>query len=407
MTAQPIHHGEAGDQLNKRPEAETKESVMTAAALKRAETNDNDRAGTSIVVQVSANPGLVLLDRERFNQFYEAIKEETDRLVPDLTTERGRKEIASLAFKVVKTKTAIDAAGKLLKEEAQATVTKVDAARREIRLKLEALSEEVRKPLTEWEEAETVRVDNCKAMIRHIEECGRGMIGGEPQPFVLLLRELEEKVVIDSTFREFEPEAIRARDVALERVREGMERARQAEADRAELERLRAEAAEREAKELAEAEAKAAAEAEARAKAEALARAARAAEEEKARIEAAAKAAEEGARIAAEAKANEERLAQQKAHDEALAAEKRRADEAEAAREAEARQSALAVAKAAADAEAQRKADEARAADREHRGKVMAAAKQAIMGHGVGEATAKAIVLAIAAGEVPAVTIQF
>jgi len=369
---------------------------VAQALRQEVETNDNATAGTNIVVQVSANPGLVLLDRERFNQFYEAIKEETDKLVPDLTTERGRKEIASLAFKVVKTKTAIDAAGKLLKEEAQATVTKVDAARREIRLKLEALSDEVRKPLTEWEEAEAARVDNCKAMIRHIEECGRGFIGGQPQPYIILLRELEEKVVIDGTFREFEAEAIRARDAALERLREGIERERQAEADRAELERLQAEAAEREAKERSAAEAKAAAEAEARAKAETEARAARAAEEEKARIAAAAKAAEDAARAEAERRAQVEREAADRAHAEALAAEKRRADEAEAASRAEAAR--IASEKDEADR---------RAADVAHRGKIMGAAKQAIMGHGVGEAAAKAIVLAIAAGEVPAVSIRF
>lgn len=366
-----------------------------------------ERSSTDIIVAVNADPGLVLLDCQRFDQFYEAIKAETDKLVPDLTTERGRAAIASMAFKVAKTKTAIDAAGKTLKEEAQDTVTKVDAARKLIRDRLDALKDEVRKPLTEWEEAEEARVENCKATIRHIEECGRGFIGGAQHSYVILLRELEEKVVIDGTFGEFEAEAVKARDAALERIKEAMAREAQAEADRAELERLRAEAAEREAKERAEAEAKAAAEAQARAKAETEARAARAAEEEKARIEAAARAAEDAARAAAEAKANEERLAQQRAHDEALAAEKRRADEAEAAREAEARRVALAEAQAAAAAEARRKADEARAADREHRGKVMAAAKQAIIGHGVGEATAKAIVLAIAAGEVPAVSIHF
>lgn len=366
-----------------------------AQALRKIEVNDNE-PGSDIVVQVNADPGLVLLDRQRFNQFYEAIKEETDKLVPDLTTEKGRKEIASLAFKVTKTKTAIDAAGKLLKEEAQATVTKVDAARREIRLKLEALFEEVRQPLTEWEAAETARVDNCKATIKHIEECGRGFIGGQPQPYIILLRELEEKVVIDASFREFEVEANRARDAALDRIRDAMERERQAEADRAELERLRAEAAEREATARAEAEAKAAAEAAQRAQEEAVARAERAAAEEKARIQAAAKAAEDAARIAAEAKANEERQAQQRAHDEALAAEKRRADEADAARKAEADRAA-----------AEKAAAEARAADVAHRGKIMGAAKQAIMGHGVGEATAEAIILAIAAGDVPAVTIRF
>lgn len=59
-------------------------------------------------------------------------------------------------------------------------------------------------------------------------------------------------------------------------------------------------------------------------------------------------------------------------------------------------------------AAAQRKADEKRAADREHRGKVMGIAKAAIMAAGgVGEEAAKKIVLAIGAGEIPAVSITF
>lgn len=49
----------------------------------------------------------------------------------------------------------------------------------------------------------------------------------------------------------------------------------------------------------------------------------------------------------------------------------------------------------------------ARAADIEHRSKVMGAAKVAIMGMGVGEQAAITIVRAIAAGDVPAVSIRF
>ena len=101
-----------------------------AQALRAVE---DETPRTALVAQVSANPGLVLLDRERFDQFYEAIKAETDKLVPDLTTEKGRKEIASMAHKVAKTKTAIDAAGKLLNEEARSKINIVDAARRDIR----------------------------------------------------------------------------------------------------------------------------------------------------------------------------------------------------------------------------------------------------------------------------------
>lgn len=378
-----------------------------AAALKAIETNDNAAPGTDIMVAVNNNHALVLLDRQRFDQFYDAIKEETDRLVPDLTTEKGRKEIASLAFKVTKTKTAIDAAGKLLKEEAQATVTKVDAARREIRLRLEALSEEVRKPLTEWEVAEEARVAKVKEAMDRLQSDGvvsADETGADIEARLTYVRGLTFDADV---FQDWQPLAEKAQANAVALLERALERIRREEADRAELERLRAEAAEREARERAEAEAKAVAEAAERQRVENERRAAEEAEAAQARIAAAAKAAEDAARLAAETKANEERIAAERAHAEALAAEKRRADEAEAAREAEARRNALAEAQAAAEAEAQRKADEARAADREHRGRIMATAKQAIMGHGVGEATAKAIVLAIAAGEVPAVSIRF
>lgn len=368
---------------------------------------ENDTPQTALVAQVSANPAMVLLDRERFDQFYEAIKAETDKLIPDLTTEKGRKEIASMAFKVAKTKTAIDAAGKLLNEEARAKINLVDAARRDIRYKLDALKDEVRKPLTEWETREEQRVIACNGVIDSFIAAGKIHLDDTTETVRTRLAEVQAVALDEGQFQQLLSLATYQQQAAVDALTSGFQRLAKEEADRAELERLRAEAAEREAKERAEAEAKAAAEAAERQRQEVEARAARAAEEEQARIVAAAKAAEGAARAAAEARANEERLAQQRAHDEALAAEKRRADEAEAAREAEARRVALAEAQAAAAAEAQRKADEARAADQEHRAKIMGAAKQAIMGHGVGEQTARAIVLAIAAGEVPAVSIKF
>lgn len=375
-----------------------------AQALRSVE---DETPQTALVAQVNANPGLVLLDKERFNQFYEAIKAETDKLVPDLTTEKGRKEIASMAFKVAKTKTAIDAAGKLLNEEARAKINIVDAARRDIREKLDALKDEVRRPLTEWEAKEEERVTACEALIGRMKAAAIVPLEDTAQSVADRLAEVKAFALDEGQFQTLLPAALQQQAATVEALTAAHARLVKEEADRAELDRLRAEAAERAERERAEAEAKAAAEAAERAQQEAQARAARAAEEEKARIEAAAKAAEEAARAQAEAAARAEREASERAHAEALAAEKRRADEAEAARQAEADRIARETAAREADEKAAAEAAAARAADIEHRSKIMGTAKQAIMGHGVGEQTARAIVLAIAAGDVPNVSIKF
>lgn len=368
---------------------------------------EDETPQTALVAQVNANPGLVLLDKERFNQFYEAIKAETDKLVPDLTTEKGRKEIASMAFKVAKTKTAIDAAGKLLNEEARAKINIVDAARRDIRDKLDALKDEVRRPLTEWEAREEARVDACNAAIGRFKAAAVVTLEDTAASVQARFTEIRNTALDDGQFKDLLPTAQHYKEAAEAALDAAFARLTKEEADRAELDRLRAEAAERAERERAEAEAKAAAEAAARVKQAAEARAARAAEEEKARIEAAAKAAEEAARLQVENAARAEREAADRAHAEALAAEKRRADEADAARKAEADRIAREAAAREAEEKAAADAAAARAADIEHRSKIMGAAKVAIMGMGVGEQAAISIVRAIAAGDVPNVSIRF
>lgn len=90
------------------------------------------------------------------------IRAATVTLVPDTTTDKGRKEIASLAYKVSRSKTAIDDAGKALVADIKARASKIDAARKKARDTLDALRDEVRAPLTEWE-AEQARIEREKA----------------------------------------------------------------------------------------------------------------------------------------------------------------------------------------------------------------------------------------------------
>lgn len=89
---------------------------------------------------------------------FDQIAEQARSIVPDLTTDKGRKAIASMARKVASTKTAFDAHGKELKEQYTVITSKIDADRKLFRDQCDALRDEIRKPLTDWENAEKQRI---------------------------------------------------------------------------------------------------------------------------------------------------------------------------------------------------------------------------------------------------------
>lgn len=97
-------------------------------------------------------------------------KLETDvrAISTDVTTDAGRKAIASLAYKVARSKTALDDMGKQLVADLKAQTGKIDAERRVIRDRLDALRDEVRKPLDDFEQAEQSRVAGHEAAIAEI-----------------------------------------------------------------------------------------------------------------------------------------------------------------------------------------------------------------------------------------------
>lgn len=377
-------------------------------------TAPSETASNSIAIIVAQNPAIVLVDQGKRDDLYAHIKREVEAHVPDLTTAKGRDAIKSLAFKITRTKTAIDAAGKQLNEEARARIGVVDAARRDARETLDRMAAEVRQPLTDWEEAEKAREAKAKEALAIIADMARVEFTDTAQTVQARIDDLTSLSMNPDVFRDGLEAAVAAKDTAVATLQEAHARLAREEADRAELERLRAEAVERER---AEAERRAAEEAERqRVEAERLAEERRAAAEkaEAERIERVRQEAAQAAEREAQRKADAERQAAEQAHAEALAAERRRADEAEAARKAEADRIAKAeadrlAAERASQAEAKRIADEqaARQRNRAHRGKIMGEAKQAIMSCGVEEPIAKAIVLAIVAGTVPHTAIQF
>lgn len=115
-----------------------------------------------LVVIEKKNAMAVFTNNDQLDPLIELIEKEARSLVPDVTTKKGRDSIASMAHKVARSKTYIDNAGKDLVAELKALPKQIDESRRVVRERLDALKDEVRRPLTEWEE-EQARIAAEKA----------------------------------------------------------------------------------------------------------------------------------------------------------------------------------------------------------------------------------------------------
>lgn len=341
----------------------------------------------------------------------------------DISTETNRAAIASLAYKIARSKTALDESGKKLTEDLKKQTGEIDAERRRMRDRLDALKEEVRKPLTDWENAEKTRVQSHEDALKAIEDA--------VLPGVLTIAQAKAQIAIvenlaeSRAWEEFAKRAAGVKAVALQSLNTALREAEEAEAARQEAERKAAEERERQIREREEAAARAAAEVERR-KAEEQARLAReSAEKERLRIE--------NERIEAEARAKQAEAnriaAEEKAKRDAEAAEQRRiAAEREAARQLEeerarAERERIAAAEkaernrlAAIESERQRVAEEKRreaeeaekrARNRAHQAAVNREAAAGLVALNLSEDQAKLIVGAIAKGTIPHVKIEY
>ncbi|EMX5170740.1 hypothetical protein L2W99_15090 [Citrobacter freundii] len=274
---------------------------------------------TDLVVIEKSSAMAVFTNNEQLDPIIEKIEKEARSLVPDVSTKKGRDAIASMAHKVARSKTYIDNAGKDLVAELKALPKQIDESRRIVRERLDALKDEVRRPLTEWEaEQERIKAEEA-AKIKAEEDRKKFESDHE---IALLMNDKHDREVAEKK----------------------AEAERQRIAHEEELKRQAAEQAKREAEEKAAAELAAAKKREedaiaARAQAELLAKQAQERAEHEAKDAAAKAEAEKKAAIEAE---------QRKAHEEADRI-KREAEAKEAAR--------LAEEKRIADEKAKREAD--------------------------------------------------
>ncbi|HGY1290327.1 TPA: hypothetical protein ACNUZJ_005121 [Raoultella ornithinolytica] len=285
---------------------------------------------TDLVVIEKKNAMAVFTNNDQLDPLIELIEKEARSLVPDVTTKKGRDAIASMAHKVARSKTYIDNAGKDLVAELKALPKQIDESRRVVRERLDALKDEVRRPLTEWE-AEQEHIKAEEAMNALHAEALEMNIKFDQELAAKFEADHEMALLMNDAFdreqAEKKAEAERQRIAREEEIkRQAEEKAKREAAEKAQREIDAAAAREREAilaKERAERER---IEAQQRAEREQREAAERAEREKQAAVEAERrKAQEEADRIRREAEQSEQAR---------LAEEKRKADE-QARREAD------------------------------------------------------------------------
>ena len=316
-------------------------------------------------------------------------------VLPDLATDKGRKAFASMAHKVAKTKTALDAVGKELSAQQKEVPKRIDAERKRVWDTLELWQKEIRKPLDDWEEAEERRIAAIKDDIAKIAALAIDLDGITAEDLAERIARVDAVAIADK-WAEFQVDAALAKESALTTLRSALTARQQYEADKAELAQRRADDEARAQRERDEQIRKESAE-KAQREADEAARLER--EQAELREHALKQQAEDAERREKQAKADQE-AAEQRAEQEKRDSVARAEQAAEDARNAEIQRQADAA------AETKRQTD-AREADVEHRRAINRSAVEAFIAGGMTEACAKQAITLIASGKIPATYIAY
>lgn len=338
---------------------------------------------TTELIEITAENASTIFGHNGLEQFVAHCRAEVGAEVPDISTRKGRDRIASLAAQVSRSKTAVEKPGREYLKRIKELPKAIEAELRAFVQQMDALRDEVRQPLNEWEQREEMRKAKHQAGVDQINqrlEC-RDLDASELKANIAWL----EGLAIGESWEEYEAEAARAKDKALLSLRDALLAREKYEAEQAELAELRRKQAEQEQKDR---EARIAQEAADNAKREA---------ERQAQAE----------RDAAAQRERELELQAERAKREKLEAEQKAQRELQAANER---------AEQAAANERQRQADEqarieaeakAREKDKAHKAAINRAAMEAFIAGGMPEACAKQAVTMIAKREIPSVSIHY
>ena len=325
------------------------------------------------------------------------IRREVEQFQPDISTEKGRKAIASLARKVASSKSRLEEYGKNLSAKIKVQAVGIDAERKRMRETLDELRDQARKPLDDYESAVKIRVESHEQALKDVIELGNVPFGATVAEIEGRLSKLDEFGI--RPWEEFAERASLAYDATLSRLSSILAETKQQEAMQVAFQKSEADRIARESKEAKDQQEKDQAERDARIAREATERAEREAKEREEHAARESQAREAEAQAAASAAVERAVKSERDAKEAAERAErdKTAAVEAERKRQNDARL-------------AEEAATKAREKDKDHRAEVNNAAVAALVltpGLDMDPAAAKLVITAIAQGKIPNVKVVY
>lgn len=339
-----------------------------------------------------------LFQKDGCDPIIEGLKKEAAKFKGDVTTAKGRKEIASFARRFSTAKVYLDGLGKALSDELRDKIAPINGERNKIETCCNELRDEIRKPLTDWEDAEKERVAKHEQNIQTINDYLN--VESENSSRAKELLDAVRAFDVGEVFEEFELAATKAKEAVLTQLEAKFIVLQNAEKEKAEAERLEKERLEKEQKEREEKIAKEAAEqatkdAEKKAREEAEEKE-RKEKEERERLEKEKLQLQlDKEKAERETKEAEDRAEQKKKE----AAEKAKKEQREAVEKEKQRQ--------ADQIKADEEADEKRQANKRHRNKIHKEAKGSMLEHGISEEDATIFVTMVKDGLVKHIKIDY
>jgi len=376
-------------------------------------TETEEKVEPAELIEIKKLKPLEVFTEKGCEPVLKTIAEKVKAFKPDLSTATTRKEIASFANKIARSKTLLDDMGKELVSDWKAKSKKVDMARKKIRDELDAMKAEARHPLTLWEAKEAARVEGHEKTIASIKHFGVEVYAKSVEQLQLEILSIDE-MTKHGEFEEFEFAYKEASETSLNLLDTALIKAEELVKQAEELEQLKKEKEEREKKDAEEKEQEAErlrvekmqAEEKERQRLATVKREREEAERKNKEEERIRKAKADAEKKAAEAVERAD-AAEKKAKEDAERAETRRLEDIKKAKEQE-------RAKAAEKLRKEKQAAEEREADKKHRTKINNEALDAIASsmsftNDKIDYTeeAKRVVTAIAKGEIPHVSIRY
>lgn len=164
------------------------------------------------LINLNENNALaVFTEPGRIDPILDDIAIQARAIVADVSTKKGIETIRKNAANVAKSKAFIEKHGKFLADRQKEIPKLIDATRRRAKDFLDALQDEVRKPLTDLENAEKARVSALQERLSILRKLSGITVGADSHAIEANLQSAMD-TVIDSSWDEYEDEASEVKD---------------------------------------------------------------------------------------------------------------------------------------------------------------------------------------------------